>query len=295
RADHRSDIYSLGCTLYFLLNQKPIYEGQNVLERIASHVKADIPSLREFQPDEIPEDLDRIFQEMVAKRPRDRFQSMTDLLDELEGVESELRNRAFYQSQDGHYPTISDSRFVFSVREFEGEPWLESIHFRSVSDNLAILLQVGDIIQLAHGKGIIHRDLKPEIVMLDPQGEAWVTDWGLSMSIKPSSDRSKSSMGGTPAYMAPESVNGPIDQLGIHSDVYLMGAILFEIITGKPPHQTTNAMKCLVAAGKNEIVESDQTGELMDIARKALSTQPSDRHQDIRAFQAEIQSFISRS
>ena len=79
-------------------------------------------------------------------------------------------------------------------------------------------------------------------------------------------------MGGTPAYMAPEMATGPIDQITPASDVYLLGAILFEIITGKPPHTGKNVMGCLFAAAKNEIAETKKPGELLDIAMKAMAT-----------------------
>jgi serine/threonine protein kinase len=80
RADHRSDIYSLGCTLYYLLTKRPVYTGSNLLERISAHLKADIPSLKEARPDS-PEELDTVFQKMVAKKPKDRYQSMTEVVE----------------------------------------------------------------------------------------------------------------------------------------------------------------------------------------------------------------------
>jgi serine/threonine protein kinase len=89
RADHRSDIYSLGCTLYFLLTKRPVFTGTNLLERISAHLKAEIPSLRDARPD-VPEDLDAVFQKMVAKEPAERFQSMAEVVDALQQIDRKL-------------------------------------------------------------------------------------------------------------------------------------------------------------------------------------------------------------
>ncbi len=82
-ADHRADIYNLGCTLYYLLTGRPVYGGETTVERLLSHREQPIPSLRAACSG-ISSDLDRIFQKMVAKRPEDRFQSMGEVIRVLE-------------------------------------------------------------------------------------------------------------------------------------------------------------------------------------------------------------------
>jgi hypothetical protein len=187
----------------------------------------------------------------------------------------------------------------YSMKRVRGTPWMEALGKKSRAENLDILMKVADAIAFAHSRGVVHRDLKPENVMLGGFGEVLVMDWGLALSTpdfrKSSSITQSNSMGGTPAYMAPEMATGPIEKVGPLSDVYLLGACLFEVIAGKPPHTGSNVMNCLYAAACNKIVAVDQHGELMDVALKAMATEPEDRFASVQEFQTAIREYQSHS
>ena len=82
-ADERADVYSLGVTLWYLLSGRHLYEGETVLEKLVAHREQKIPSLQDVCSDATPE-LDAVFQRMVAKKPQQRYRSMTELIADLE-------------------------------------------------------------------------------------------------------------------------------------------------------------------------------------------------------------------
>lgn len=193
----------------------------------------------------------------------------------------------------------SGGALFYSMKRVRGIPWSQVVEKKSLAENLEILLSVADAIAFAHDRGIIHRDLKPENVMLGDYGEVLVMDWGIALStpgcVKHGSISQSTSLGGTPAYMSPEMATGPIQRIGPLSDVYLLGAILYEIVTGKPPHYGQDVMSCLYSAAANEIQPTDKSGELLDIALRALSTDPEDRHRSVLDFQVALRQYQSHS
>ncbi len=195
--------------------------------------------------------------------------------------------------------TSEDGSLFYSMKRVQGTPWSAAVAEKSFAENLGILMKVADAVAFAHANGVIHRDLKPENIMLGDFGEVLLMDWGLALATSNFRHEqfitSDDSMGGTPAYMSPEMATGPFAQIGFASDVYLLGAVLFEIITGKTPHTGKNVHECLVAAAHNEIQPTDATGELLGIAYHAMATESEDRYETVLEFQTAVREYQAHS
>jgi serine/threonine protein kinase len=184
----------------------------------------------------------------------------------------------------------------YAMKIVHGGKWSKTLASQPVAQNLHILLMVCDVVAYAHGKGVIHRDLKPENVMIGPYGEVLLMDWGLAASVgNPKAPRlcSESICAGTPAYLPPEVASGDLRSIGPASDIYLLGGILYEIVTGLPPHGGADILTCLQAASDNELQPTDRRCELLDIARQALHSDPHQRHESVRALATALREALA--
>ncbi|PHS01144.1 MAG: hypothetical protein COA78_22980 [Blastopirellula sp.] len=185
-----------------------------------------------------------------------------------------------------------DGSLFYSMKLVSGTPWNEIIRKKTEAENLDYLMRTADAMAFAHSRNVIHRDLKPENIMLGEYGEVLVMDWGLAVDL---SRNEHFNMGGTPAYMAPEMAKGPLERIGKTSDIYLLGAVLYEIVTGYPPHAAKTVTACLIAAAQNTIVRSDSKNKLKQIALKAMSTSPKLRYNSVASFQEAIREYQSHA
>lgn len=183
-------------------------------------------------------------------------------------------------------------QLFYSMKLITGSEWETTIRKKTLAENLEIFGRVADAVGFAHSKNVIHRDLKPENVMVGSYGEVYVTDWGLAADL---SQRAKLAFGGTPDYMAPEMANNKQSQIGKHSDVYLLGGILFQILTGRPPHFARTQKERLALASDNVILEVESKDPLMVVARKAMNTQPEDRYGSVEEMQAAIREILQHN
>jgi serine/threonine protein kinase/tetratricopeptide (TPR) repeat protein len=109
--------------------------------------------------------------------------------------------------------------------------------------SVLLIAKVAQAVQYAHERGVLHRDLKPGNILLDGRGEPLVSDFGLARSEEIASHLTRSLTSfGTPGYIAPEQADGPAAQLTPAADIYSLGAILFELLTGRPPFLGDNAL-----------------------------------------------------
>jgi serine/threonine-protein kinase len=118
----------------------------------------------------------------------------------------------------------------------------------------AMLLEVSEAIQYAHRRGVLHRDLKPSNIMVDRDGKTYVTDFGLAKRF--THDHAITQTGailGTPAYMAPEQASGGRGSTGVHTDIYALGAILYFMVTGRPPFSAATPVETVLLVLDQEV------------------------------------------
>jgi hypothetical protein len=153
-------------------------------------------------------------------------------------------------------------------------------------------------LEFAHQKGIIHRDLKPSNIMLNEKGEPVVMDFGLARRANRDDARLTPSgaVVGTPAYTPPEQLEGSGAPLGPTCDVYALGVILYELLTGRVPfHGTVLQLICQVMAdppAPPTQIRSGLSARLDAICLKALEKKPAARYPSMAAFAAELQAFL---
>jgi len=114
-----------------------------------------------------------------------------------------------------------------------------------------MMAKVARAVQYAHEHGVLHRDLKPGNILLDARGEPFVTDFGLAKWLDASTDLTRTlTIFGTPGYIAPEQAKGPAAKLTPAADVYSLGAVLFDLFTGRPPFLGEHALAVIQQASE---------------------------------------------
>lgn len=204
----------------------------------------------------------------------------------------------------------ADGTPLIVLKHIEGVEWAsliqdaEAVRSRFgatdlLEHNLRILVQVCHAVSLAHARGVLHRDLKPENVMIGNFGEVYLVDWGIAVSLRedPSGRlphvEESADMAGTPVYMAPEMLGGPGGGLSERTDVYLLGAILYEILVGLPPH-TAEGFRATVASilrSKPELPER-VAPELVAIVTRAMQRDAAVRFASVDEFRKQVEWYL---
>lgn len=204
---------------------------------------------------------------------------------------------------DDGFPTLV-------MKRIDGVSWGDVIHGKSegvgpaegedpLEWHLEVLMQVSNAVHFAHSRGIVHRDLKPENVMVGAFGEVYLLDWGIAVTTSASNDSpfpkaaDVKDVAGTPAYMSPEMVTGNGAAIGPRTDVYLLGAILHEIVTGSGRHQGDSMFAVMHSAYESAPLEYPGIeAELGRICNRATAKDPADRFESADEFRRAVATFL---
>jgi len=152
-------------------------------------------------------------------------------------------------------------------------------------------------VQHAHERGVLHRDLKPTNILLDEEGEPHLTDFGLAKVADSSDGMHSRAILGTPAYMSPEQAMGKGRDVTTAADIYSLGAILYELLAGRPPFQGESAAEILNQVKEREPeplkkINPTVDRDLATIALKCLAKNPLARYPTAQALAEDLERFL---
>ncbi len=199
----------------------------------------------------------------------------------------------------------ADGRTFFTMKLVRGRTLAEILagaELRRRSDRglflqLQVFLKVCDAVAFAHSRGVLHLDLKPANVMVGEFGEVYVMDWGLAR-VRGGGARAGGSTGGTLAYMSPEQARCAAEAIDERTDVFMLGGVLYEILTGQRPHGEGSRMELVARAIASRVdppermVDFELPARLCRIAMKALAADPAARYPSAAELARDVAAFF---
>ena len=193
-----------------------------------------------------------------------------------------------------------DGRHFFSMEYVAGESLADLVRERPLAPHRAAnyISGICEAVQLAHDNGILHRDIKPANVLVNKKDIPLVTDFGLAKQVHEQSGMTmEGSVLGTPSYMPPEQARGNLDEVDTRSDIYAIGATLYQLLTGNPPFAAASVYETIRQVLNKEPAEPqdrnpDIPQDLATICMKCLQKSPDKRYQTALELQEELQRFL---
>lgn len=226
-------------------------------------------------------------------------------------VEDDQRRRFVIEAETGALLKHPNIVSVYDVGQEQGFHYIVMDYVESISlsnlleeqplecDTAArVALSLADTLAYVHQEGILHRDLKPPNILVDASGQPWLTDFGVAKKMLGDDWQTATGMLiGTPSYMPPEQIAGKQELLGPPSDVYALGALLYEMLTGHPPFRSDNPFDTLQLALYTAPTPPRRTNSkvpksLEAICLKCLSKLPQQRYLTAGALAEDLRAFL---
>ena len=207
-----------------------------------------------------------------------------------------------------HHPNIIQ---IHDIGEVDELPYvsLELLEGGDLADRLAgspqpgrsaaeLMITLAKAIQVAHEAGIIHRDLKPPNILYTADGVPKVTDFGLAKRLESDSNQTETGqIMGSPSYMAPEQARGHTKDVGPAADIYALGAIFYEMLTGRPPFKGESPIETIRQVTDDEVVPPSRlvpkvARDLETICLKCLNKEPQKRYASARDLADDLERFL---
>lgn len=212
------------------------------------------------------------------------------------------------QAQIGHenicdvYETgIIEGRPFIAMRCIDGITLAEAAMRMSVEEKVAVMVDVCEAVHAAHRTGLVHRDLKPNNIMVEPKPDggwhAWVLDFGLARDSSMDTMTTIGTVVGTPPYMAPEQARAERTKIDRRTDVYSLGATLFDILIGRPPFIADSIVDVMMKvvtedAPSPRTLDPSIANDLDTIVMKCLEKDPARRYDSARALAEDLRRYL---
>jgi tetratricopeptide (TPR) repeat protein len=237
---------------------------------------------------------------LTSEAARHRFEAETEAL-------ARLRHPAVAQLYEAGVETLQNHRVPYFAMEFvDGARPITAYvadRPRNPRSIVRLLLDVCEGVHHGHQRGVIHRDLKPDNLLVDERGQAKVIDFGVARALNRDNEAifrtQTGQLIGTVSYMSPEQVGGSGESGDVRSDVYSLGVVLFELLTGTLPYGRAEALGDLVSAireGRQTSARALQPkiGRDLDlILRKALAPDPARRYVSVAEFAGDLRRWLN--
>lgn len=202
---------------------------------------------------------------------------------------------------------------VYDIDEFEGNHYftMEFIQGQSLAQltqgplpartAARYVCQIARAMHYAHEQGILHRDMKPSNILIDARDEVHITDFGLAKRLHhepgEAGQTRTGSLLGTPSYMAPEQASGKTRELGASCDIYGIGAVLYELITGRPPFRAESPLETILQVLHTDpapprVLNPKLDVDLETICLKCLEKDPRHRYASAQELADDLQSYL---